>query len=209
MDYRQLIYIADPMCSWCWGFSPVMDQVMERFGKEVPVSILLGGLRPGTTSPMDESMKSTIKDHWSHVQAATGQPFDFSFFERERFVYDTELPSRAIVAVRNLDHNAAYKMLKLIHCAFYAENSDVTESGVLGTLAGKSGVDRDKFDDLLLSKEVQAQTLEEFEAVRSAGINGFPALLAGSEADGYEFVTVGYKPWGQIQNANGSWLEGK
>jgi len=43
-----LIYFADPMCSWCWGFAPVIAQVRERYGEALPVRLVLGGLRPGT-----------------------------------------------------------------------------------------------------------------------------------------------------------------
>jgi putative protein-disulfide isomerase len=199
MVNRQLIYIADPMCSWCWGFSPVMASVIDHFGDNLPVKLLLGGLRPGTTEGMSDSMKLTIREHWSHVQEATGQPFDFSFFERDQFIYDTEPPSRAIVAVRNLDNDAAFKMLKFIHHAFYAENVDVTDRDVLTSLAEKSGVKREDFLEQFDSKEIQAQTLEEFETVRTAGISGFPALIAGNDTDGYEVITVGYRPWENIR----------
>ena len=27
MDGPHLIYFSDPMCSWCYGFSPVIEQV--------------------------------------------------------------------------------------------------------------------------------------------------------------------------------------
>ena len=26
-----LIYIGDPMCSWCYGFAPEMDKILEAF----------------------------------------------------------------------------------------------------------------------------------------------------------------------------------
>ena len=207
MDYGQLIYIADPMCSWCWGFSPVMESVREHFGRDLPVTLLLGGLRPGTTEGMDDSMKSTIKEHWGHVQAATGQPFDLSFFEREQFIYDTEPPSRAIVAVRSIDPDAAFKMLQLIHHAFYAENMDVTDTDVLADMAGKTGVDMEKFADLFQSEKARLETSEEFDAVRQAGINGFPALIAGDDSQGYEIITAGYRPWEDIKSLIASWME--
>jgi putative protein-disulfide isomerase len=207
MASGQLIYIADPMCSWCWGFSPVIESVREHFGRDLPVTLLLGGLRPGTIEGMDDSMRSTIKEHWEHVQAATGQTFDLSFFERERFVYDTEPPSRAVVAVRSIDPGAAFKLLQLIHHAFYAENMDVTDTDVLGSLAGKTGVDMEKFADLFQSKEIRLKTSEDFDTVRQAGINGFPALIAGSDSDGYETITVGYRPWEEIEELITSWME--
>ena len=92
---HEIIYIGDPMCSWCWGFAPVLDEMLDRHGQHAELKIIVGGLRPGTTSPMDESDKSTIRSHWEHVNEASGQPFDYAFFDRDGFVYDTEPAARA------------------------------------------------------------------------------------------------------------------
>lgn len=40
-DRLHLIYFADPMCSWCYGFSPVICPVQERSLKH------LAGIRTG------------------------------------------------------------------------------------------------------------------------------------------------------------------
>jgi len=99
MTGPHLIYFADPMCSWCWGFAPVIDAIRERFGRDLPIRLIMGGLRPGTTKPMTEAAKRTTREHWEHVHEASGQPFDFTFFEREGFVYDTEPAAKAVVVV--------------------------------------------------------------------------------------------------------------
>lgn len=94
---RQIIYVADPMCFWCWGFSPVIHSIRESFDGTLTVQLLMGGLRPGTTDPMDEAAKIMVREHWDHVREASGQPFDFGFFDRAGFVYDTEPAPRAVV----------------------------------------------------------------------------------------------------------------
>ncbi len=100
MTNPHLIYFADPMCSWCWGFSPVIDAVRAEFGSSMPIRLVLGGLRPGTTEPLTSTSKREIREHWEHVHEASNQPFDFHFFEREGFIYDTEPASRAAVTAR-------------------------------------------------------------------------------------------------------------
>ena len=207
MKDGQLVYVADPMCSWCWGFSPVIDSVRDHFGGKLPVRLLLGGLRPGTTEAMDEATKSMISEHWGHVQERTGQPFDFAFFDRERFVYDTEPPSRAIVAARQNSLDTAFDLIKRIQSAFYAENGDVTDRDILGDLAVESGMDREAFAELFDSEEMKQETLDDFAASRRAGINGFPALIAGSDSEGYEVITIGYRPWEEVEPLITSWLE--
>ena len=44
---KHLLYIADPMCSWCYGFAPVITEIAQRLAGLAPVRVVMGGLRPG------------------------------------------------------------------------------------------------------------------------------------------------------------------
>ena len=39
---RHLVYFADPMCSWCWGFEPVISGLVDHFGERLPVTLIIG-----------------------------------------------------------------------------------------------------------------------------------------------------------------------
>ena len=39
------VYVGDPMCSWCWGFAPALEQLERRYG--LPLKVVMGGLRTG------------------------------------------------------------------------------------------------------------------------------------------------------------------
>lgn len=132
-DRMHLVYFADPMCSWCWGFSPVIEAIRERYGESLPARLVMGGLRPGTRVPMDDASKASARSHWEHVHAASDQPFDFGFFGRKGFVYDTEPASRAVVLARRGGQARGFAYLRRVHAAFYAEDRDVT--GLLGPVS--------------------------------------------------------------------------
>ena len=80
-----------------------MRRIAERF--EDRHAAAAGDGRParrqhrGRCGPQD---KDYIREAWTRVGAATGQPFDFSFLDREGFVYDTEPACRAVVTARRL-----------------------------------------------------------------------------------------------------------
>ena len=82
----ELLYFVDPMCSWCWGFAPVIAQIAERYGGELPLRIFLGGLAVGVEKPLGDTGKAKIEEHWHHVEKESGQTFDYAFFDREGFV---------------------------------------------------------------------------------------------------------------------------
>lgn len=205
---RHLIYFADPMCSWCWGFAPVIQAVRERYRERLPVRLVLGGLAVGTTEPLDDRGRDMIREHWQHVAELTGQPFDFRFFERPKFVYDTGPACRAVVAVRRLAAASAIDFLSHLHRGFYAENRDVTDRATLSALADEFGIARDRFAAEFDSEETRRETLEDFKIARKAGIQGYPTLLAGDDERGYAFITLGYQPWRRIAGVIDSWLAG-
>ncbi|MDQ3560310.1 MAG: DsbA family protein [Pseudomonadota bacterium] len=209
MAEPNLIYVADPMCSWCWGFSPVIGAITERFGEALPIRLIMGGLRPGTTKPLDEAGKRTIREHWEHVHEASGQPFDMQFFERDGFVYDTEPASKAVVVAGRSAMEKGLACLRLVHAAFYAENRDVTNADVLANLAAEIGLDREEFVKALRSEEAKKETWANFAIAQRAGITGFPTLLAGlGDGAEYAIVTQGYQPADRIVPVLERWLQG-
>ena len=203
---QQLIYFADPMCSWCWGFSPTIQALAARFGDTLPIRLVLGGLRPGTTEIMDDEAKQSIRGHWQHVREASGQPFDFAFFDREDFVYDTEPACRAVVAARRLDPALALPMLARLHRAFYAGNVDVTDRAALCRLAEEVGPDRATFADIFDAEDTLDETRTDFAIAHNAGVTGFPTLIVGSHEEGYASVSRGYQPPERIEALVDAWL---
>ncbi len=190
----QAIYFADPMCSWCWGFVPTIDLIREQFGEDLPIRLVMGGLRPGTDEPMTNSAKADVKSHWEHVHEASGQPFDFSFFDRRSFVYDTDPAARAVVAVRREDASLEYPFFKGVQKAFYADNRDVTDPAVLAEIAAGIGIDESKFVACFGSTAVREETFRDYATSQRSGIRGFPTLFIGPNSQGaFSLVTHGYR----------------
>jgi len=190
---KHLLYVADPMCSWCWGFSPVIGAIADRFGDTLPIRLVMGGLRAGNTKPMTQKDKEYIRGAWERVAAASGQPFDFGLFERDGFVYDTEPACRAVVTMRRLQPKSALSFKARVSRAFYAEGRDTTDPVVLADLAGEHGVDAGTFAQGFASAEARNETFRDFLTCQESGITGFPCLLAGRAKEGYGVITNGYQ----------------
>ena len=206
MSGLQFVYFADPMCSWCYGFSPVITALNERFEGRLGLQVVMGGLRAGNTEPMTQKDKDYVRGAWAKVGEATGQPFDPSFFDRETFVYDTEPACRAVVAARRLQPNMALPMLARVARAFYAEARDMTAADEISEVAEEAGFDRAAFAAAFTSREVQNETFRDFLTAQELGIRGFPTLIAGSEAKGYALLTNGYRPLEDLAGPLERWL---
>lgn len=210
MDGRHLIYFTDPMCSWCYGFSPTIEAIQAEFGERLPIRLVMGGLRPGTTEPMTEEAKASLRSHWAHVTEASGQPFDYAVLDPEGFVYDTDPAARAVVIVRNFDPQAAVAYLARLQRAFYAERQDVTCGKVLADLAVEIGIDRAAFVAAFATEAARKETWTDYAVSQRAGVSGFPTLVAGPNEDGaFGVVTRGYAPGDQVVAVLKTWMDGE
>jgi putative protein-disulfide isomerase len=194
MPDHRLVYFADPMCSWCYGFVPVITTIAARFEGRMNLQVVMGGLRAGTTAPMRDQDKAYVRDAWTNVGAASGQPFDFSFFDRQAFVYDTEPACRAVVTARRLLPRLALPFLIRVSQAFYAENRDMTSTDEIAGVAEEAGFDRQVFTDAFLGADSRNETFRDFLSAQELGVQGFPTLIAGNQDKGYALVTNGYRP---------------
>ena len=204
--HTRLVYFADPMCSWCYGFSPVIAALAERFEERLPLDVVMGGLRAGNTEPMRDKDKEFIRGSWTRVGETTGQPFDMSFFDREGFIYDTEPACRAVVTARRLMPRMALPFMARIQQAFYAENRDMTAADELTEVAEEAGFDRTAFAEAFVSPDVRNETFRDFLTAQSLGIRGFPTLIAGTEERGYALLTNGYRPLEDLAEPLERWL---
>lgn len=171
-----LWYFADPMCSWCWGFSPVIETLRDDYRERMKIALVLGGLRH-ETAPMTAAQREDILHHWREVQARTGQPFHFDHALPPGFVYDTEPACRAVVTIGGIDPGQIFVLFKAIQTAFYAGGRDVTQPGVLAELAAGLGVEGETFVRDFESAAARTRTQAHFRQARQAGVRGFPTLI--------------------------------
>ncbi len=205
-ERKRLLYFADPMCSWCWGFSPVIARIRTTCDGLVPIRLCLGGLRAGETRPMSEKSKTYVRHHWEEVHKATGQRFDFSFFERDGFTYDTEPACRASVAMRNFTPDAALDYFAAVQSAFYERNLDVTSAAMLAEIAAPFGITAEDFGILFAADEIRESTVADFHLAQALGIGGFPTVVlqTGNRLDA---LTVGYRTYEELESDLQDWLE--
>jgi len=202
----RLLYVMDPLCSWCWGFAPVVAALAEQAAASgVPLHFVTGGLRQERAA-LDPVSKVRILAHWQAVNARTGQLFNFAAALPDGLVYNTEPACRALVTARSLDERSVGPLAQLIQEAFYAEGRDVTRAQLLVELAEQAGIPRIEFAETFDSEQMQEATAADFAWVQDLGIAGFPTLLA--ERDGQlALLTNGYQPLETLAPLLERWLQ--
>lgn len=195
----KLYYFADPMCSWCYGFAPVMDRIIAEYSERYDIRLVMGGLRPGKLAQtMTPAMARVIKHHWHNVAKMTGQPFDEAFFERDKFLYDTEPAAKAVIVMEQLAPARAYEYYHKIQSAFYSANEDITSPDVLAALAEIFGVAAHNFLEGFASESAHKETWGQFTFSGSLGVRGFPSLVL-EEGGQFMLLTRGYQSFEAVE----------
>ncbi|VTL97409.1 DSBA oxidoreductase [Pseudomonas aeruginosa] len=146
MAKARLLYVMDPMCSWCWGFAPVAEALARQAAADaVAFHLVAGGLRAGHGAALDPNTRSYILRPLADGAAGHRPAVPLRRRTADGFVYDTEPACRALVAARSLDEACAWPLVKAIQQAFYAEGLDVTRAAVLTDLAEAVGIPRIEF----------------------------------------------------------------
>jgi putative protein-disulfide isomerase len=186
----RLIYVGDPMCSWCWGFAPEI----ESLAREWPVEVVVGGLRPGPMAqPLDDRMADSLARHWREIAERTGQPFDIDFLgRRDDWQYDTEPAAIAVTQMREMSEPDTLSYFTDVQSAFYGGGRDVTDFDVLTDLVGQRDVDRAVFASALRSEEAKKRAWADFARARNWGISGFPTLVGVLEDDRLALLARGW-----------------
>ncbi len=179
-------YLFDPLCGWCYGASPVLEQLVGLPG--LTVEFCPTGLFADRQS---REMNAGFADYaWSNDQRIarlTGQRFTEAYRSQVLADHATRFDSgpatRALTAVAVTAPAFEYAALNAIQQARYVDGLDITQEKVLVQVLNELGLMQAA--DLLCT---QADTLLTLNAARLAkgrsimttlGINGVPALVVG------------------------------
>ena len=197
-----LIYVADPMCSWCYGFGPELQALLDTL-PGAKIDLVMGGLRAYNQQVLDDASRDNMLGHWQRVAERSGLPFNDSAISKAGFIYDTEPACRAVTAARTLSDEATGRaVLAVFHAiqhGFYAEGKDVRDPAVLADLAvaalnrveGEGSFDVESFLETLVSPMGMAEVRTDFEQIQRWGIRGFPVLLM-MRQDALHMIANGY-----------------
>ena len=173
-----LYYVHDPMCSWCWGFAPVLAQLLQSLPAEIQVMRLLGGLAVDSDQPMPVELQQTIAATWQRIQQSIpGTQFNFDFWTQCAPRRSTWPACRAVIAARAQGDEFDARMTRAIQLAYYMQARNPSDESTLLELADELGLDNNAFAAALAGETVQQQLLAEIKRTRQLHATSFPSLV--------------------------------
>ncbi len=181
------------MCSWCWGFAPVLDELQQQLPDEVEVKRLLGGLAPDSDQPMAKEMQQMLQKTWQTIEKKIpSRRFNFDFWTACQPRRSTYPACRAVIAAKSIHPSMEEPMIAAIQQGYYQQALNPSEYEVLTDLAEQLGIDRGRFVEILSSTETAQQLLQEIAHSRALGAGQFPSLVI-QDGERRQNITVDYR----------------
>lgn len=190
-DKPLLIYIGDPMCSWCYGISEDLNKVVDSYQGKIKSQVIVGGLRPGGGDEWNEKFTEFLRHHWKDVEERSGAKFGYNLLDQEHFFYDTEPSCRAVVVVKNLAYDKSFEFFSEVQKKFYYDNEDPKEVSFYKSICGKLDISYTEFSRMFDSEEMKLATARDFQDAKNMGVTSFPTVVLKYKGD-YHMVSKGY-----------------
>ena len=171
-----LLYVTDPMCAWCYGFTHVVRRLRALWHGRLTVEVIAGGLNPYAQEPLSREERERMAVSWHRVQERTSLAFNYGLFLNKNFVYNTEPACRALHVVRRLRPALTLEILRALHSAFYADAFNLADPEVLANVVRPFGISENLFFALFESDDIIEETEKEFEFVQMLGVTDLPSV---------------------------------
>lgn len=176
-----IYYVFDPLCGWCYGFTPVMIDFKEKHKDKFDFKIISGGMVVGLRVHPITHMSSYISQAHKRVEDLTGVTFGEEFLNKTLYdstvIMDSELPTRALLVFMKMKPDHAFEFAHDIQKALYYDGQNLSEKSTYGPLAAKYGIDSEYFINELRQEEYRQQAYEQFEQSNQLGVTGFPSVV--------------------------------
>ena len=181
-----LYYIHDPMCSWCYGFKPVLELLTNQLKDIIEIKYYLGGLAEDADTVMSNSMQVNIQSNWKSIeQTIPGISFNYNFWELCIPKRSTYASCRAVIAAKKQHQKFEYTMINAIQEAYYLNARNPSDYDVLYELAKETGLNQQQFKSDIHSDEVNSNLMQQILFCRKIGADSFPSLFVLSNNNYY------------------------
>jgi putative protein-disulfide isomerase len=191
----------DPLCGWCFGFSPVVLRIRDEYRDILDVQVIPGGMitgpRVGPVSVMADYVLNAYKRVEEYSGVTFGKPY-LDMLRKGTEIQDSEPPCRAIHTFQQAYPQLGLDFAHELQLMQFHEGKSFNDAGTYRELALQFAIHPDRFVTDMETEENKYGTRQEFQWVQAAGITGFPCLVL-QKAEEYYLVSRGFQPYEGVQ----------
>lgn len=204
---NKIIYIFDPLCGWCYGFSSVLQQLHQKYADTYHFDVLSGGMITGARIAPFITMEQYIRGAYRRVEDMAGVKFGVAYLNKllpsSTIMMDSRPPSYALETMRSLKPQALVAFAHALQSAHYGQGADYNDDQTYRTLAEKFEVDADAFVNDLHKEETRYAAEQNFAWCANVGVQGYPTLVMETDRDLF-LIAHGYRPLAELEKVMAS-----
>lgn len=197
-----LTQYTDPNCTWSWGAEPIMRRMEMRYGHQLTIDFVLGGLIRDFDDFHDAAndirKPEDVAPHWEEASRQHGMPVDVGVWEEDppRSTYPAGIATRAAGLQ---DPRLGFRYLRRLREVTATERRNIAKRDTLMAVGETVGVDLDLFGRALEDGRAERAFREDLARMQRRGVRGFPTFEL--EVDGDARILGSYQPFERLERA--------
>ncbi|MDZ4796207.1 MAG: DsbA family protein [Bacteroidota bacterium] len=200
-----IYYCYDAYCGWCYGFSPVIQQIAVEYKVKLSFEVLSGGMIPPEHARPISAMAEYISKGYKRVEETTGIQFGpdylwhiFNSGESD-WVPHSQTSAIALCIFKELYPEQQVAFAADLQHALHFEGRDLTDKEAYRYLLEKYAIDPADFYKKLNSEEYKDKALYEFALCKQLQVTSFPAVLLQASETKFYLVAKGYASYENVK----------
>ena len=201
MTNREIIYIWDPLCGWCFSFSPVISRLIAEFSGNIAFEIISGGLAIGERVGPVSQKAVFIKKRLPDVERISGVKFGEKYIQlldEGTSINDSLPPSIAFNVFKSFQPANSLKFAASIQHAHFSEGKDLNNVKTFLEIAEQFEVNKHGFMERYENPFYKDLTEEIFRMTKSWGMEKYPSLVEKQDA-GIRVIQKGYATYDELK----------
>lgn len=208
-DRPLLLYVFDPLCGWCYGFHPVIEQLQEKYQDQFAFQVISGGMVRGERIGPIGEVAGYISEAYKVVEEKTGVTFGEGFLRNVlapgTTIFDSEPPARALAVLKQHAPDQQVALSSAVQKAIYYDGMEPVKPESYAGIASEFGLDPALLAEQMNTEAAQRAAEAEFDLSNQLGVQGFPTVFLFTQTHRF-LLARGYLPFAQMEDTIGQAL---
>lgn len=200
-----IYYCYDAYCGWCYGFSPVIKKLKEKYGDKFFFEVLSGGMIPKENLKPISAIAGYISNAYKTVEESTGVTFGEDFLwhifnpDLSDWFPCSEKPAIALCIFKEIYPDKQVEFASDLQYALNYEGRDLCDNEAYRHLLEKYEIDATDFYEKLDNPVYLESAKYEFELCKQLQVTGYPQVLLQVEDTKFYLVSKGYSNFETVE----------
>jgi putative protein-disulfide isomerase len=199
----RIIYVYDPLCGWCYGFSPVIQQLREAHGADYDFEVVSGGMVTGDRVRPFRDLAEFISQAYPRLHAMTGARFSETFLTG--LLWDStallnSMPGSVALSVfKAARPQEAVAFAGALQTSLYEGANPPEQWAQYAEIARRFGLDGEDFLEKMRDPTSARLAQADFRRAELLGVTGFPAVLLEKPDGRIVPLSNGWVPYSELE----------